>query len=56
MSLADGLILAGVVILAGVWAVDRFVLKPRRAKYGSPTHALGGLRHVPPNHHRGLRY
>ena len=55
MSLADGLILAGVVI-AGVWAVDRFVLKPRRAKYGSPTHALGGLRHVPPNHHRGLRY
>ena len=28
ISLADGLILAGVVI-AGVWAVDRFVLRPR---------------------------
>ena len=55
MTLADGLLLAGSVIV-GAWAVDRFVLKPMRAKYGGPTHAPGGLRRVFPNRHPRQRY
>ena len=55
MTLADGLLLAGAVIV-GAWAVDRFVLKPLRTKYGDPTHAPSRLRHVLPNRHSGQRY
>ncbi len=55
MTVADGLFLAGAVIV-GAWAVDRFVLKPMRARYGSSTHAPSRLRHVFPNRYPGLRY
>ncbi len=54
MTVADGLLLAGAVIV-GVWAVDRFVLSPMRARYGSSTYAQSRLRHVFPNRHPGLR-
>ena len=36
MTVADGLLLAGALIV-GAWAVDRFVLKPMRARYGGQT-------------------
>ena len=55
MTVADGLLLAGAVIV-GAWAVDRFVLKLMRAKYGDPTHAPCRLRHVLPNRHPRQRY
>ena len=55
MTLADGLLLAGAAVV-GAWAVDRFVLKPMRARYGSSTPARGRLRHVFPNRHTRQRY
>ena len=54
MTVADGLLLAGAVIV-GAWAVDRFVLKPMRARHGGPTSAPGRLRHVRLNRHPRLR-
>ena len=55
MTVADGLLLAGAVIV-GAWAVDRFVLKPMRTRYGGPTHVPGRLRRVFPNRHPRQRY
>ena len=55
MTVADGLLLAGAVVV-GAWALDRFVLKPMRARYGSSTHAFSRLRYVFPNRYPGLRY
>ena len=55
MTVADGLLLAGAVIV-GAWAVDRFVLKPMRAKCGDPTHAPSGLHRVFPNRRPRPRY
>ena len=54
MTVADGLLLAGAVIV-GAWAVDRFVLKPTRARHSAPTQAPGRLRHVRLNRHPRLR-
>ena len=53
--MADGLLLAGAVIV-GAWAVNRFMLKPMRARYGDTTHAPGRLRHVLPNRHPRQSY
>ena len=55
MTVAGGLLLAGAVI-AGLWVFDRFVVKPRRAGYGGPTHAPSPFRHVLPSRHRRQRY
>ena len=55
MTVAGGLLLAGAVI-AGLWVFDRFVIKPRRAGYGGPTHAPSPLRHMLPSRHRRQRY
>ena len=54
MSLVDGLLLAG-AFMAGAWALDRFVLKPLRARHGGLTQAPGPLRPVRPNRHPRLR-
>ena len=54
MTVADGLLLAGAVIV-GAWAVDRFVLRPMRARHGGPTQAPDPLLHVRPNRHPRLR-
>ena len=48
MTLADGLLLAGAVIV-GAWALDRFVLKPMRSRHDGPANALGWVRYVQPN-------
>ena len=55
MTVADGLLLAGAVIV-GAWALDRFVLKPMRARHSGPTQAQGPLRYVRPNRHPRLRH
>ena len=55
MSVADGLFLAGAVIV-GAWALDRFVLRPMRARHGAPTDVPGRLRHVPAHRHPKQRY
>ena len=55
MTVADGLLLAGAVVV-GAWAVDRFVLKPMRARYGSSTHAPSTSRHVFRSRYPGLPY
>ena len=55
MTLADGLLLAGAVIV-GAWALDRLVFKPLRARYGAPENAPGRLRQVRPNRHPGQRH
>ena len=55
MTVADGLLLAGAVI-AGVWALDRLVLRPLLARREGPTNAPGRLRHMPANRYRRRRY
>ena len=55
MTVADGLLLAGAFIV-GVWALDRLVLKPMRARHSGPAQAPGPLRYVRPRRHPGLRY
>ena len=50
MTLADGLLLAGAVI-AGAWALERFVLKPLRDRHDGPTQAQGRLRYARPSRH-----
>ena len=54
MTVAGGLLLAGAVI-AGLWAFDRFVVKPRRDGHGGQSMARGRLRHMQPNRNRRLR-
>ena len=49
-TLADILVLAGAVIV-GAWALDRFVLKPLRARSSRPARGPDRLRRVRPNHH-----
>ena len=55
MTFTEGLLLAGAVI-GGAWAVDHFVLKPMRARYGDTTHAPGRSRPEFPNRHPRQRY
>ena len=55
MTFAEVLLLAGAVIV-GAWAVDRFVLKPMRARHGDTTHAPGRLRPEFPNRDPRQRY
>ena len=54
MTLADGLLLAGAAIVAAL-ALDRFMLRPRRAGYRSQTRAQGGLRQGLPRRNPRLR-
>jgi len=50
MTLADGLLLAGAVVVGG-WALDRFVLKRLRDRQGGPSPAPGWLRYGRRNRH-----
>ena len=54
MTVADGILLAGAVV-AGVWALDRFVLRPMRSKPRSRAQAPGGLHHRQLSRHSRLR-
>ena len=54
MTLADGLLLAGAVIV-GVWALDRFVIKPLQARYSGPKQAPSRLFHGHSNRRPKLR-
>ena len=55
MTVADGILLAGAVV-AGVWALDRFVLRPMRSKPRGPEQVPGGLHHRQTSRHSGLRH
>ena len=55
MSVADGLLLAGAVIVGAV-ALDRLVLRPMRARRGDPKQAPNRLGYVRPNRHPRIRY
>ena len=54
-TVADGLLFAGAVI-AGAWALDRFVLRPMRARRGGSEHAPDRLGYVRPNRRPRMRY
>ena len=55
MSVADGLLLAGAVIVGAV-ALDRLVLRPMRARRGDPKQAPNRLGYVGPNRRPRIRY
>ena len=54
VSVAGGLLLAGAAI-AGLWAFERFVLKPRRDGHGGQSMARGRLRYTQPDRNPRLR-
>ena len=53
MAFADGLLLAGAVIV-GAWTLDRFVLKPLRARSSRSVQGPGRLRYARPGRHPRL--
>ena len=55
MSVADGLLLAGAVVVGAV-ALDRLVLRPMRARRGGPEQAPNRLGYVRPNRRPRIRY
>ena len=55
MTVAYGLLLTGAVI-ARAWALDRFVLRPMRARQGAPAGSPVRLHHAPPHRKCRLRY
>ena len=54
MTVVDGLLLAGAVV-AGVWALDSFVLRPMRSKPRGRAQVPGGLHHRQLSRHSRLR-